>query len=334
MATFVATLAKRKTAVSTGVSIPVVGLLVAGAVFLLVGCLSSEIFAQQTVSGLADGAIFGLLALALVLIYRATEVVNFAQGEMAMATTYFAYQLTRWHVTYWLAFVLTLAFAFVFGVFVQLVFIRPVQHKSVIAVVIVTVGLFILIDGVVTWIWGADLKFMAAPFGNNVYTLNGVAFSRLDIGVFLVCIASMVLLWLLFQYTKLGLAMRASALRPSSAALVGVRVDRMLAIGWGLAAVLGAVAGLMTEPKQFVLQPPLMQPILLYAFAAAVLGGLESPFGAVVGGLALGVFLNLIGQYVGFATSELRLPIAFAVLLFVLVLKPTGLFGRRQVRRV
>jgi branched-chain amino acid transport system permease protein len=312
MSTFVATLAKRKTAVSTGVSIPVVGLLVAGAVFLLVGCLSSEIFAQQTVTGLADGAIFGLLALALVLIYRATEVVNFAQGEMAMATTYFAYQLTQWHVTYWLAFVLTLAFAFVF----------------------VTVGLFILIDGVVTWIWGADLKFMAAPFGNNVYTLNGVAFSRLDIGVFLVCIASMVLLWLLFQYTKLGLAMRASALRPSSAALVGVRVDRMLGVGWGLAAVLGAVAGMMTEPKQFVLQPPLMQPILLYAFAAAVLGGLESPFGAVVGGLTLGVFLNLIGQYVGFATSELRLPIAFAVLLFVLVLKPTGLFGRRQVRRV
>jgi branched-chain amino acid transport system permease protein len=312
----------------------VIVLLAAGAVFLLIGSLSSQIFAQQTVTGLADGAIFGSLALALVLIYRATEVVNFAQGEMAMATTYFGYQLTKWGVTYWLAFCLTLAFAFVFGVLVQLLFIRPVQRKSVIAVVIVTVGLFILIDGVVTWIWGADLKFMAAPFGNNVYTVGGVAFSRLDIGVFLTCIVSMVLLWLLFQYTKLGLAMRAAALRPASASLVGVRVDRMLAVGWGLAAVLGAVAGLMTEPKQYVLQPPLMQPVLLYAFAAAVLGGLESPFGAVVGGLALGVFLNLTGQYVGFASSELRLPIAFAVLLVVLVLKPTGLFGRRQVRRV
>jgi branched-chain amino acid transport system permease protein len=334
MSTLVATLTKRKTAVSTGVSIPVVVLLAAAVVFLLVGCLVSKIFAQQTVTGLADGAIFGSLALALVLIYRATEVVNFAQGEMAMATTYIAYQLTQWGVSYWPAFFLTLAIAFVFGVVLQVVFIRPVQHKSVIAVVIVTVGLFILIDGVVTWIWGADLKFMRAPFGNNVYNLSGVAFSRLDIGVFLVCIVSMVLLWLLFQYTKLGLAMRASALRPASAALVGVRVEVMLAAGWGLAAVLGAVAGMMTEPKQFVLQPILMQPVLLYAFAAAVLGGLESPFGAVVGGLALGVFLNLIGQYVGFATSELRLPIAFGVLLFVLVLKPTGLFGRRQVRRV
>jgi branched-chain amino acid transport system permease protein len=334
MSTLVATLTKRKTAVSTGVSIPVVVLLAAAVVFLLVGCLVSKIFAQQTVTGLADGAIFGSLALALVLIYRATEVVNFAQGEMAMATTYIAYQLTQWGVSYWPAFFLTLAIAFVFGVVLQVVFIRPVQHKSVIAVVIVTVGLFILIDGVVTWIWGADLKFMRAPFGNNVYNLSGVAFSRLDIGVFLVCIVSMVLLWLLFQYTKLGLAMRASALRPASAALVGVRVEVMLAVGWVLAAVLGAVAGMMTEPKQFVLQPILMQPVLLYAFAAAVLGGLESPFGAVVGGLALGVFLNLIGQYVGFATSELRLPIAFGVLLFVLVLKPTGLFGRRQVRRV
>ena len=125
---------------------------------------------------------------------------------------------------------------------------------------------------------------------------------------------SVVLLWVLFQFTKLGLAMRAAALRPAEALLVGVRVNWMLAIGWGLAAVLGAVAGLMTEPTQF-LQPTMMQAVLLYAFAAAVLGGLESPAGAVIGGVLLGVFLNLVGQYVGFATSELRLPIAFAVLL-------------------
>ena len=135
------------------------------------------------------------------------------------------------------------------------------------------------------------------------------------------------LLWVLFQFTKLGLAMRAAALRPRGRALVGVRVNWMLAIGWGLAAVLGAVAGLMTEPTVF-LQPTMMQAVLLYAFAAAVLGGLESPAGAVIGGLLLGVFLNLVGQYVGFATSELRLPIAFAVLLVVLLVKPTGLFGR------
>jgi branched-chain amino acid transport system permease protein len=252
---------------------------------------------------------------------------------MAMATTYFAYQLTLWHVTYWLAFVLTLLIAFVFGAVVFGIAIRPVMHRSVIAVVIITVGLFILIDGLVTWKWGADLKFMAAPFGNDVYHAGGVAFARQDIGVLLVSIVSVILLWALFKFTKLGLAMRAAALRPAAASLVGVRVNWMLAVGWGLAASLGAVAGLMTEPTTF-LQPTMMQAILLYSFAAAVLGGLESPAGAVVGGLLLGVFLNLVGQYVGFATSELRLPIAFAVLLVVLLLKPTGLFGRQQVRRV
>ncbi len=325
-------LAKRRTAVTTGASLPVIALLLASAVFLLIGSLTSTIFAQQTVAGLSQGAIFGSLALALVLIYRATEVINFAQGELAMATTYIAYQLTLWGVSYWLAFFLTLVIAFLLGIVIQVLVIRPVQH-SVIAVVIVTVGLFILIDGLVTWKWGADLKFMAAPFGNNVYHAGGVAFSRQDIGVLAVSILSVFLLWVLFQFTKLGLAMRAAALRPAAASLVGVRVNWMLATGWGLAAVLGAVAGLMTEPTQF-LQPTMMQAILLYAFAAAVLGGLESPAGAVIGGLFLGVFLNLIGQYVGFATPELRLPIAFGVLLIVLLIKPTGLFGRQQVRRV
>jgi branched-chain amino acid transport system permease protein len=326
------TLAKRKTAVSTGVSVPVLLLLAAGAIFLLIGSLSSTIFAQQTVAGLAQGAVFGSLALALVLIYRATEVINFAQGELAMATTYIAYQLTIWGVSYWLAFFLTLLIAFALGVVLEVVVIRPIQH-SVIAVVIVTVGLFILIDGLVTWEWGADLKFMAAPFGNTVYRAGGVAFSRQDIGVLAVSILSVILIWVLFQFTKVGLAMRAAALRPAAASLVGVRVNVMLAVGWGLAAVLGAVSGMMTEPTQF-LQPTMMQAILLYAFAAAVLGGLESPAGAVIGGLFIGVFLNLSGQYIGFATPELRLPIAFAVLLIVLLIKPNGLFGRKQVRRV
>jgi branched-chain amino acid transport system permease protein len=204
----------------------------------------------------------------------------------------------------------------------------------VIAVVIVTIGLFILIDGVVDWIWSADIKFMPAPFGNHVYKLGGVAIARQDLGTIVITFVSVVLLWALFQLTKLGLGLRAAALRPASAALVGIRVDRMLAIGWGLAAVLGAVAGLMAEPAVFVLQPSLMQPILLYGFAAAVLGGLESPVGAVVGGIAIGVFLNLVGQYVHFVTSEVRTPVAFVVLLIVLLVKPTGLFGRRRVRKV
>jgi len=212
-------LAKRKSAVGTGASMPVLLVLLAGAIFLVIGSVTSSIFAQQTVAGLAQGAIFGSLALALVLIYRATEVINFAQGELAMATTYIAYQLTLWGVSYWLAFFLTLVIAFVLGVVIQVVVIRPVQH-SVIAVVIITVGLFILIDGLVTWKWGADLKFMPAPFGNAVYHAGSVAFSRQDLGTLIVTIFSVVLLWLLFQFTKLGLAMRAAALRPAAASLV------------------------------------------------------------------------------------------------------------------
>ncbi len=314
-------LARERLAALGGVVKPVYAFLAAGAIFLVVG--------------LAQGTVYGSLALALVLIYRATEIINFAQGEMAMATTYFAYQLTAvWGISYWLAFALTLLFAFVFGTVVQLVFVRPVQHKSVIAVVIVTVGLFILIDGVVEWVWGADIKFMPAPFGNAVYHLGGVAIARQDIGTLAVTIVSVGVLWLLFQRTKVGLGMRAAALRPASARLVGVRVDRMLALGWGLAAVLGAIAGLMGEAYSYSLQPSFMQPILLYAFAAAVLGGLESPVGALVGGIALGIFLNLVGQYVHFVTSELRLPFAFAVLLVVLLIKPSGLFGRKRVRKV
>jgi len=309
-------------------------LLVAGAAGLLVGSLRSEVFAQLTVQGLALGAVYGSLALALVLVYRATRVVNFAQGELAMATTYIAYQLIKWGLSYWEAFFATLAIAFVVGAALEVVLIRPVLHRSVIAAVIVTVGLFILIDGVVNWVWGGDFKFMPSPFGTKIYHVGGVSISRLYPGMFVVVIVSVLLVWALFRFTKLGLGMRAAALRPAESALVGVRVEWMLAIGWGLAAVLGAVAGLVAQPSQFVLQPTLMQPILVYAFAAAVLGGLESPAGAVVGGLAIGISLNLVVQYVPAITTELQTPLAFAVILVVLLLKPSGLFGHREVRRV
>jgi branched-chain amino acid transport system permease protein len=312
----------------------VVLLLLGAAVFLLVGCLQSKDFAQFTIQGLALGSVYGSLALALVLVYRATHVINFAQGELAMFTTYIAYELMLHGLSYWEGFAATLAIAFVLGTVLQVTLIRPVQHRSVLAVVIVTVGLFILIDGVVNWIWGGDFKSMPSPFGTGSFEVGGVAISHLYVGMIGVVFASVVLVWALFRFTKLGLGMRAAALRPSAAALVGVRVDSMLAIGWGLAALLGAVAGLMAEPSEFFLTPTLMQPILVYAFAAAVLGGLESPAGALVGGLLIGVTLTLIVGYVPQISSELQLPFAFAVLLVILLVKPSGLFGRREVRRV
>jgi branched-chain amino acid transport system permease protein len=290
-------------------------------------------FMQQVVSGLATGAIFASLALALVLIYRATHVVNFAQGEMAMFTTYIAWELMHRGLPYWPAFVLTLAIAFAGGVSVERVLIRPVENKPILAIVIVTIGLLIAINGLAGWIWGADVKAFKSPFPNNTWDVSGVAISTQDVGVFGICIATVLLLWAFFRFTTLGLAMRSSAINPTAARLMGVRVGWMLALGWGLAAVLGAIAGMMAAPSAF-LDPNMMLVILIYAFAAAVLGGIDSPVGAVVGGLLLGVILNLLGTYVNFIGGELRLPSALAILLMVLVIRPQGLLGSATVRRV
>jgi branched-chain amino acid transport system permease protein len=190
-----------------------------------------------------------------------------------------------------------------------------------------------VLQGVASWIWSPEIKFFPSAFSTSPIRVGGVAFSIQDLGTIGVSIAAVVVLWLFFRFTKAGLAMRAAALRPEAARLVGVRVGWMLALGWGLAAVLGAIAGMMITPSIF-LDPTTMDVILIYAFAAAVVGGIENPAGAVVGGLGLGVLLALLTSYVGFVTSEVRLPVALAVLLVVLLIKPAGLFGRAAVRRV
>jgi branched-chain amino acid transport system permease protein len=321
--------------VSLPISLPV-GLLVAACIFLTVGSLMSDRFAEQTVGGLATGGIFASLALAIVLIYRATEVINFAQGEMAMLTTYIAWQLIHWGLPFWGAFFATLGIAFVGGVALERVVIRPVERAGVLAVVVVTIGLVFVIQGLASWIWSPNIKFFPSAFPTRPIRVGGVAFSIQDLGTIGLSITAVGLLWIFFQFTKVGLAMRAAALRPAAARLVGIRVGWMLALGWGLAAVLGALAGMMIAPTGVSggLQPTFMDVILIYAFAAAVVGGIENPAGAVVGGLGLGVFLSLLTTYVGFVTSELRLPVALAVLLAVLLVRPSGLFGHTVVRRV
>ena len=290
-------------------------------------------FVQQVVSGLAAGSIYASLALALVLIYRATDVVNFAQGEMATFTTYVAWSIMNHGVSYWPAFALTLGFAFFFGLSIQRTVIRPVERRPEIVIVIVTIGLLIAINGLVGWIWGGETKALDSPFPNRSWEIGGVAISVQDVGTLGVCLLTVLILWGFFRFTTIGLAMRSSAVNPDASRLLGVRVSWMLAIGWGLAAVLGAVAGLMAAPTVF-LDPGMMLVILIYAFAAAVLGGIDSPVGAVVGGLLLGVIVNLLGAYVDFVGSELRLPTALAILLLVLIVRPQGLFGHVAVRRV
>lgn len=290
-------------------------------------------FAQQVTSGLAAGSVYASLALALVLIYQTTNVINFAQGEMATFTTYIAWMLMDRGVPYWPAFVLTLLIAFGGGVAVERVLIRPVEHRPEIVIVILTIGMLIAINGLTGWIWGPEVKLFDSPFPNSSVIIGGVAVSVRDIGTFCVCLGTVVVLWLFFRFTTLGLAMRAVAFNPGASRLMGVRVGWMLALGWGFAAALGAIAGMMAAPSVF-LDPDMMIVVLIYSFAAAVLGGIDSPIGAVVGGLLLGVVVNLLGAYVNFVGQELRLPTALAILLVVLIVRPTGLFGRVHVRRV
>jgi len=291
-------------------------------------------FMQQVVAGLASGSIYASLALALVLIHRATGVINFAQGEMATLSTYVAWALMTNHGwSYWPAFVATLVISFFGGAVVHQAVIRPNEKGSVLRVVIVTIGLLLFINGLIILIWGGEIRAMESPFPTRTIEIAGVAISIQDIGTIGVVLATVVALWLLFQYTKVGLAMRAAAVNPAEARLVGVRVTWMLTFGWGLAALLGAVAGMLAAPSLF-LDPNLMAALLIYAFASAVLGGIDSPIGAVVGGLILGVGLNLIGTYVDFVGADLRLPVALSVILVVLLVKPSGLFGRTEVKRV
>ena len=288
---------------------------------------------QQVVAGLASGGIYASLALALVLIYRTTRVVNFAQGEMAMFTTFVAWTLMDRGLGFWPAFALTLALAFVGGVAIERVVIRPVEGAPVLTVVIVTIGLALLLNGLASALWGSEVKSFRSAFSTRAIDVGGVAVSVQDIGVIAVSLALVVVLWLFFRFTKLGLALRAAAVNPDESRLVGVRVGWMLALGWGLAAVLGAVAGMLVAPAVF-LEPNMMRAILLYAFAAAVLGGMDSPVGAVVGGLAFGVVQNLVETYVEEVGATLRLPVALAILLLVLLVRPQGLFGRAAVGRV
>ncbi len=287
--------------------------------------------AQQTVIGLSSGGTWALLALALVLIYRSTGVVNFAQGEMAMFSTFIAWSLVHHGLSYWAAFALTVAISLVGGIGIERAVIRPVERAPVLTIVIVTVGLFFVIDGVARWHWSTETRTLPNAFSTRPIHVAGVAFSIQDLGNIAVSLGMVVALWLLFRFTRLGLALRASAVNPDESRLVGIRVSWMLAIGWGLAAAMGAVAGMLIAPSLASFDQTFMFTVLLYAFAGAVLGGLDSPLGAVVGSLLLGVFITLFGTYVD---QALKVPVALAVILGVLLVRPQGIFGHPVVRRV
>ena len=284
---------------------------------------------HQVLSGLATGGIYASLALALVMIYQATHLVNFAQGEMAMFATYIAWALIQAGAPYWWAFVITVAFAFVLGVAVERIIVRPVENAPILAVVIVFIALLVIFNSIAGWIFTYTIKPFPSPFPAEPLFGNRFMSSH-EIGSMAITLVVLLLLFVFFRFTPLGLAMRAAAQNPVSSRLVGIRVGWMLALGWGLAAAIGAIAGMMVAPTVF-LEPNMMGGILLYAFAGALLGGIDSPGGAVLGGFIVGVLENVVGTYVG---SELKLTLALVVIIGVLVVKPSGLFGKVHVVRV
>ena len=267
-------------------------------------------FIQQIVSGIATGGIYASLALGLVLIYRAMDVANFAQGEMATFSTFISYSLIEYaHFDFWSAFVVTILVSFGLGVAIETIF-----------------------NGVTGLIWGYVFKAYRGAFPSTPVQFGGLYLNTQDLGVFAVVLVMLLLLYLFFSRTKAGLAMRAASLYPDSSRLLGVRVGWMLALGWGLASTVGAVSGMLVAPIIF-LDPNMMQAILLFAFAAAVLGGIESPLGAVIGGVAVGIVMALVGTYIP-GGQDLRLAFGLVVIVVVLLVRPAGLFGRAAVKRV
>ena len=291
-----------------------------------------ERFLQVVVDGIADGSVYATLALALVLIFRSTGVVNFAQGEMAMFATFVAWALANAGVPLVLALLGAAAFAFAAGMVVERVLIRPVEGGNPLNLVIVTLGLFIVVNAAAGWIWGFTLRDFPRIFPGGAAELGGVSLSVESLGIIGVLLAVVLALWALFTHTSVGLSMRAAAQDPASARLVGVPVGRMLMLGWGLAALLGAVAGVLVAPRLF-LDTNMMAGVLVYSFAGAALGGFDSPIGAVVGSWIIGVTEALAGTYVDAIGSDLKVLVPLTIIVGVLVVRPAGLFGSPEVTR-
>ena len=296
---------------------------------------------QQVAAGIANGAIYACLALALVMIFVSTDHINFAQGEMAMFSAFLCWQLLQWGVNFWIALPIVAALSFLIGMSIERVILRPLHNAPVLSVVVVFIGLLAIFHSLAGAIWTHTIKAVASPFPNVTF-LGSAYIGPHQLGMIAVVVLLLVGLFAFFQLTPLGLAMRAAAQNPTSARLAGISVDWMLALGWGLAAAIGAVAGMMVAPVVY-LEPNMMASILLYGFAGALVGGISSPGGAVAGGFIVGVLENLVayfGNLLERATGVYligngeKLTVALIIVITVLTLKPSGLFGHVTVKRV
>ncbi len=292
-----------------------------------------QLFLQQTVEGLASGAIYAALALALVLIYRATRIVNFAQGEMATLSVYLAWQLNQWGVPFVLCLVIVTGLSFVMGALTFRLMIRPVLGASDHTMVVICIGFFVGFEAICLWFWGSDPRAFPRIFPDTAWTISGIRLSANNVGILLTLCVLTVALSAMFRFTRLGLAMRASAAERDKSPLVGIPVETMLMFGWGLAASVGFIAATLIAPSLF-LSPPMMVSVVIYALAAATLGGWDSPLGAIVGGLVVGVAESLCATFVSFIGNELKVGVPFALMAIILLARPQGLFGTTAVIRV
>jgi branched-chain amino acid transport system permease protein len=291
-----------------------------------------QLLLQQVMAGLANGAIYACVALSVVMIFLAIDHLNFAQGEMATFSTFIAWQLIHWGLPYWLAFIVVVGVSFIGGIAIERFLFKPLHHAPILASLVGFIALFSILNSGDGYIWDYTIKTFPTPFGNKPL-FGSVLIDTHEAGMIGVTVLMLGLLYLFFSGTRLGLAMRAAAANPESARLVGIRVGWMTALGWGLAAAIGAVAGMLIAPVVF-LEPNMMFGVLLYGFAGAVLGGLTSPAGAVIGGFAVGVIENLAATFIPYVGRDLKLTIALVVIVAVLMVRPSGVFGRSVVSRV
>lgn len=293
-----------------------------------------NLFLQQVLNGIGSGVIYASVALALVLIYRTAGLLNFAQGEMALFATFVTWRLTDGGLPIGAAIAISVVFSFIAGAIIERVLIRPVEAThNPLNVVIVTLGMVLALNSLAQLIFGTDPQKMPSLFPGGRFEVGGVLIQKDTIGLAVVLLVECLLLYLLLQKTKLGLALRAVASNPESSRLVGINTGGILMLGWGLAAALGAVAGSLVAAKLTGFDASLMQQVLVFAFAAAALGGFDSPLGAVVAGLIVGIADALTIQYVD-ALNGIEVVVPLGLILIVLLVRPNGLFGRRTVERV
>jgi len=289
-----------------------------------------ELLLQQILAGVASGGIYACVALAIVMVYQATGHLNFAQGEMAMFSTFIGWQLIQWGMPIWSAILLTIVISFAAGVLIERTIFRPLVHASSLTHVVVFIGLFGILNSMAGFIWDFGIKTFPSPFGDG--TLFGLI-GKHQAGMIATTACVAAFLYIFFRCTRLGLATRAAADHPVFAKLVGIASENVVSIAWGIAAAIGSIAGMMIAPVVF-LEPNMMVSTLLYGFAGAVLGGLTSPVGAVLGGVIVGIMENLSATFIPVVGAELKLPIALFLIIVVLVIKPSGLMGRVVTQRV